>query len=58
MDNNTQQGFSLEYPDISLHAVSREQLRPRQCLYIMVDAKVDLPGIIIILYIYRCRCDV
>ena len=46
VDNDTQQGFSLEYPHISLHAISRdEQVHPRQCLYIMVDAKVDLPGI-------------
>ncbi|XP_018395138.1 PREDICTED: methylosome subunit pICln isoform X1 [Cyphomyrmex costatus] len=44
VDNDTQQGFSLEYPHISLHAVSRdEQVHPRQCLYIMIDAKVDLP---------------
>ncbi|XP_072750189.1 methylosome subunit pICln [Anoplolepis gracilipes] len=42
MDNDTQQGFSLEYPHISLHAISRE-LRPRQYLYVMVDTKVDLP---------------
>ncbi|KAL6419643.1 hypothetical protein ACFW04_010499 [Cataglyphis niger] len=49
IDNNTQQGFSLEYPDISLHAVSREQLRPRQCLYIMVDVKIDLPDMPLVL---------
>ena len=43
---DTQQGFSLEYPHISLHAISRdEQVHPRQCLYIMVDAKVDLPDV-------------
>jgi len=42
----TQRGFSLEYPHISLHAVSRDQqVHPRQCLYIMVDAKVDLPDV-------------
>ncbi|XP_034935872.1 methylosome subunit pICln [Chelonus insularis] len=46
VNNTTQQGFSLEYPHISLHAVSRdEQVHPRQCLYVMVDAKVDLPGV-------------
>lgn len=45
MNYDTQQGFSLEYPHISLHAISRdEQAHPRQCLYVMVDAKVDLPG--------------
>ncbi|XP_012216924.1 methylosome subunit pICln [Linepithema humile] len=44
VNNDTQQGFSLEYPHISLHAISRdEQVHPRQCLYVMVDAKVDLP---------------
>lgn len=44
MNSDTQQGFSLEYPHISLHAIARdEQVHPRQCLYIMVDAKVDLP---------------
>lgn len=44
VDIDTQRGFSLEYPHISLHAISRdEQVHPRQCLYIMVDAKVDLP---------------
>lgn len=42
--NDTRQGFSLEYPHITLHAISRDvQVHPRQCLYVMVDAKVDLP---------------
>lgn len=46
VDSTTQQGFSLEYPHISLHAISRdEQVHPRQCLYVMVDAKVDLPDV-------------
>ncbi|XP_076622733.1 chloride nucleotide-sensitive channel icln isoform X2 [Colletes latitarsis] len=40
---DTQQGFSLEYPDISLHGILRDKLHPRKCLYIVVDAKVDLP---------------
>jgi len=45
VDSDTQQGFSLEYPHISLHAIARdEQVYPRQCLYVIVDAKVDLPG--------------
>ncbi|XP_078053151.1 chloride nucleotide-sensitive channel icln [Augochlora pura] len=43
---DTQQGFSLEYPHISLHGISRDQIgHPRQCLYIMVNAKVDLPDV-------------
>lgn len=46
VNSDTQQGFSLEYPHISLHAISRdEQVHPRQCLYVMVDAKVDLPDV-------------
>lgn len=46
VNSDTQQGFSLEYPHISVHAISRdEQVHPRQCLYIMVDAKVDLPDV-------------
>ncbi|KAJ8678901.1 hypothetical protein QAD02_014688 [Eretmocerus hayati] len=45
VNNDTRQGFSLEYLHISLHAISRDhQTHPRQCLYIMVDAKVDFPG--------------
>jgi len=44
VNNDTRQGFSLQYPDISLHAISRdEQVHHRQCLYVMVDAKVDFP---------------
>lgn len=46
VNSDTQQGFSLEYPHITLHAISREeQAHPRQCLYVMVDAKLDLPGV-------------
>lgn len=42
--NDTRQGFSLEYPHISLHAISRDDtVHPRHCLYVMVDAKVYLP---------------
>ncbi|XP_058806388.1 methylosome subunit pICln [Phymastichus coffea] len=45
VNSDTRQGFSLEYPHISLHAISRdEQAHPRQCLYVMVDAKVDFPS--------------
>merc|ERR1711976_539426 len=37
------QGFSLEYPAVSLHAVSRDLTAfPHQCLYLMVDG--DLGG--------------
>lgn len=35
-------GFSLEYPKISLHAVSRETSSfPKPCLYVMVDGRLD-----------------
>ncbi|XP_037090544.1 methylosome subunit pICln-like [Pollicipes pollicipes] len=36
------QGFSLEYPHIMLHAVSRDTSNfPHPCLYMMVDADID-----------------
>ncbi|ELT98946.1 hypothetical protein CAPTEDRAFT_184496 [Capitella teleta] len=36
------QGFSLEYPHISLHAVSRDpSSHPDPCLYLMLDADVN-----------------
>lgn len=35
-------GFSLEYPTISLHAVSRDlNAYPREHLYVMVNAKFE-----------------
>jgi len=38
------QGFSLEYPAISLHAISRDvNAFPKECLYLMIDAKLDDP---------------
>ncbi|XP_044590280.1 methylosome subunit pICln isoform X1 [Cotesia glomerata] len=45
VNSTTQQGFSLEYPHISIHAISRNEVNhPRHHLYVVVDAKVDLPG--------------
>lgn len=42
VDSGTGRGFSLEYPHISIHAVSRDlQSYPHQCLYVMVDTNVD-----------------
>lgn len=36
------QGFSLEYPDISLHAVSRDlNTFPDECLYLMVEDQAE-----------------
>lgn len=36
------QGFSLEYPAISLHAVSRDvSTYPHDCLYLLLDARID-----------------
>ena len=41
--NEEGQGFLLEYPSISLHAVSRDLTSfPRPCLYVMVDGKLDM----------------
>lgn len=39
-------GFSLEYPNISLHAIRRE---PIPSLYMMVDCKLDIPGEFIVI---------
>jgi len=36
------EGFSLEYPHISLHAVSKDLSSfPRECLYLMLDSKLE-----------------
>ncbi|XP_032780888.2 methylosome subunit pICln [Daphnia magna] len=38
------QGFSLEYPHISLHAVSKDPAAfPQECLYLMLDSRLDEP---------------
>lgn len=35
-------GFSLEYPAVSLHAISRDLASfPHECLYVMVEADSD-----------------
>ena len=37
-DDSTGQGFNLAYPDISLHAVSKDTTHfPHECLFCMVD---------------------
>ncbi|XP_013775248.1 methylosome subunit pICln-like [Limulus polyphemus] len=39
------QGFSLEYPSICLHAVSRDlNAFPCECLYLMIDAELESNG--------------
>ena len=39
------EGFSLEYPHISLHAVSKDLSSfPRECLYLMLDSKLEESG--------------
>ncbi|XP_061184651.1 methylosome subunit pICln-like [Saccostrea echinata] len=39
--NSNGQGFSLQYPAISLHAVSRDLMAfSQECLYLMVDGKL------------------
>ncbi|XP_043489262.1 methylosome subunit pICln [Polistes fuscatus] len=43
IDSDTQQGFSLNYQHISVHAISQDkQIHPRQCLYIMVEDFSDV----------------
>lgn len=40
--NSSGQGFSLQYPSISLHAVSRDlNAFPQECLFLMVDGKLS-----------------
>jgi len=40
--NENGQGFTLSYPEISLHAISRDVTSfPHLCLYVMVDAKLN-----------------
>ncbi|XP_059468605.1 methylosome subunit pICln [Neocloeon triangulifer] len=40
----TGEGFTLEYPHISLHAVSRDVTNfPHECLYLMLDADIENP---------------
>jgi len=36
------EGFTLNYPNISLHAISRDQNAfPKPCLYVMFEGKLD-----------------
>jgi len=38
-------GFSVGYQDISLHAISKDEtVYPRECLYVMLDARLSMPG--------------
>lgn len=38
-------GFSLEYPSVALHAVSRDLSSfPQECLYLMIDGNLDEAG--------------
>jgi nucleotide-sensitive chloride channel 1A len=47
------QGFSLEYPHISLHAVSKDPSAfPLECLYLMLDSRLDEPGNILFCIIF------
>ena len=35
-------GFSLEYPSIAMHGVSRDTASfPHECLYLMLDSNID-----------------
>ncbi|XP_014256606.1 methylosome subunit pICln [Cimex lectularius] len=41
----TGRGFSLQYPHICVHAVSRDtSTYPKECLYLMIDANIDFSG--------------
>lgn len=43
--SDASQGFSLEYPSIALHAISRDlNTYPQPCLYLMIDSKIDDEG--------------
>nr|KAF6324289.1 chloride nucleotide-sensitive channel 1A [Myotis myotis] len=47
-------GFSLEYPTISLHAVSRDlNAYPREHLYVMVNAKFEVEA----MFTAMCECQ-
>ncbi|CAG9763254.1 unnamed protein product [Ceutorhynchus assimilis] len=38
-------GFSIGYPDVTLHAISKDEtIYPTQCVYIMVDGYITMPG--------------
>uniref|UniRef100_A0A0A9ZD01 Methylosome subunit pICln n=1 Tax=Lygus hesperus TaxID=30085 RepID=A0A0A9ZD01_LYGHE len=42
VDHGSGNGFALEYPHISIHAVSRDLASyPRECLFVMLDTNVD-----------------
>ena len=45
VNSESGQGFSLEYPHISMHAVSKDPAAfPQECLYLMLDTKLEDPG--------------
>lgn len=38
-------GFSIQYPHITLHAISSDtSVYPQQCVYVMIDTHISLPG--------------
>lgn len=47
VNSGSGQGFSLEYPHISIHAVSRDRrVYTDDCLYLMIDTDIDFAGMI------------
>ncbi|KAL1123718.1 hypothetical protein AAG570_001491 [Ranatra chinensis] len=43
-DTSLQQGYSIEYKNVSLHAISRDlQAFPEECLYVMLDLAMESP---------------
>lgn len=38
-------GFNLSYPHMTLHAISTDtNVYPRECIYVMIDTRVQVPG--------------
>ncbi|KAF6019298.1 CLNS1A [Bugula neritina] len=43
--NSEGNGFKLDYPSISIHAISRDTTTfPHECLYMILDVKLDADG--------------
>lgn len=45
INGDTGKGISLQYPNIALHAISRDTtVHSKECLYVMVDSQVEFQG--------------
>jgi len=48
------QGFTLNYPNISLHAISKDQNAfPKPCLYVMFEGKLESMLFVFSVYLRR-----